>query len=106
MLLILVIGGVVAYKNYTTNSLQPLGEAIFTVKSATGTPLVTVTAGGRVGIGTEHPATSLEVAGPIRLTKKSSEGCSEQTAGMIAYNPDNRRFWGCNGYEWRALDNN
>jgi len=77
---------------------------IFSIATSTGQTYVTVTADGKVGIGTENPFALFEVAGPIRLTQKSTDGCSPMTEGEIAYNPDNHHFWGCNGNAWRQLD--
>lgn len=67
---------------------------------------ITVLPNGNVGIGTDHPMATLEVAGAIRLSRQSAEGCSATTTGEIAYNPDNKHFWGCDGEYWNQLDNN
>jgi hypothetical protein len=80
---------------------------IFSVASSTGETYFTITADGKVGIGSTsaNPATALEVAGPVRLTEKSSKPCSPAIEGAIAYNGDNKHFWGCNGRTWNILDN-
>ena len=77
---------------------------IFTVASSTGADYLTVTADGKVGVGTDVPQAPLDVAGAIRLSAKSAEGCGANTEGEIAYNPDNKHFWGCDGASWRQLD--
>jgi hypothetical protein len=83
---------------------QPYAS-LFSVASSTGVTYFTVMESGKVGFGTDNPQTGFEVAGPIRLTAKSPDGCAAWSEGEIAYNPDNKHFWGCNGTEWRALDN-
>lgn len=80
-------------------------SALFSVASSTGVTYFTVMESGKVGFGTDNPQTGFEVAGPIRLTAKSPDGCTIASEGEIAYNPDNKHFWGCNGSEWRVLDN-
>jgi len=103
--LLVVVVGIWYYESGNPLHYNPSGSGpIFTVASSSGQTYLTVTADGKVGIGTEHPNTTLEVAGPIRLTKKSEEGCDLNTTGEIAYNPDNRHFWGCDGSAWLQLD--
>lgn len=85
---------------------QNTSGPIFSVASSTGESFFTITGDGKVGIGStsENPAVALEVAGPIRMTSKSSVPCSSAIEGTIAYNPDNKHFWGCNGSAWNVLD--
>jgi len=79
---------------------------LLSVSPANGPAYFVITPDGRVGIGSNHPTAPLEVGGPIRLTKKSVDGCNPATEGAIAYNPDNKHFWGCDGSAWRVLDGN
>jgi hypothetical protein len=94
---------------YFHNPNEKLGSAVspsalFTLATTSGPAAFIVTSTGKVGIGTSNPLATLEVAGPIRLTKKSA-GCDQNAEGEIAYNPDNKRFWGCDGVAWHQLDN-
>ena len=100
-------GGALYYQNYFGTGIGSgdSSSAIFSVATSTGATYFTVAASGNVGVGVENPTALFEVAGPIRLTKKSSDGCSLATEGEIAYNPDNKGFWGCDGSSWRPLGN-
>ena len=93
------------FSNVEANAADTNG-AIFTVATSTGETYFTVTSDGKVGIGrdTSDPVAALDVAGAIRLTKKSPDGCLNTMEGSIAYNPDNKHFWGCDGTQWRLLD--
>lgn len=108
--LVIVVLAMSAYLIWQSMHFQVASQntsgPIFSVASSTGETFFTITADGKVGIGStsENPTTALEVAGPIRMTTKSSVSCSAAIEGTIAYNPDNKHFWGCNGNSWNMLD--
>jgi hypothetical protein len=59
-----------------------------------------------VGTSTAASSTAVEVNGNVRAQlAATSTNCYAATAGDIFYNSTNKRFWGCNGTTWDALDN-
>ena len=109
IVVIIVVAAGAYYEYQKSQELQVTSAdtsgAIFSVATSTGATYFTVTSDGKVGIDTDSPAAALEVNGAIRLTRKSPVGCSSLYEGTIAYNPDNKHFWGCNGSSWNQLDN-
>src|SRR5262249_19780979 len=105
LLLIIIVAGVLWLRhpglNYDTSGRA---SSIFSVANKSGTTYLTVTGDGKVGIGTDNPASPLDVEGAVRIGE-SGEGGGPLTAGEIAYNPANHHFWGCDGSDWRQLDN-
>jgi hypothetical protein len=61
---------------------------------------LTVTSGGRVGIGSASPSTRLDVAGGIRFGAETA-ACAVGLAGTIRYNAGAVEF--CNGSVWQAF---
>ena len=60
---------------------------------------------GNVGIGTNNPATTLEVSSLMRLTPTSNPvECNSSLEGTIYYNQTLKEFCYCNGTEWKQLD--
>ena len=107
IILLMIFGGAFWYETQYGNiqiDRENDNEAIFAVASSSGQVYFSVTANGNVGIGSDVPMVTLEVAGPIRLTRESQMDCTPAIEGAISYNPNNQHFWGCAGTDWRQLD--
>ena len=63
--------------------------------------------GGKVGIATSTPATTLDVYGLMRAHQTSTSTCDASIEGAIFFNGSagNKAFYGCNGSAWVRLDN-
>lgn len=107
IIVLVIFGGALWYESHyggiQVNS-ESGTDAIFEIASSSGKTYFLVTNNGNIGIGTDAPMVTLEVAGPIRLTRESQMGCTAAFAGTISYNPNNQHFWGCDGSVWRQLD--
>lgn len=55
-----------------------------------------------VGIGTNTPATALDVVGAVRVSNSAEENCTPAMAGAIRFAAS--RFQGCDGTSWKMLD--
>lgn len=64
-----------------------------------------ITNGGAVGIGRSSPATALDVNGLIRVHQTSTTTCAASIEGSIFYHSAGKHFYGCDGTNWKQLDN-
>jgi hypothetical protein len=78
---------------------------IFSVASSTGNTFFVVANDGNVGVNTLTPKTNLDVVGLIRSTYAFVPKCTKEIEGAFAYETTSHHFVGCNGVEWRILDN-
>lgn len=66
-----------------------------------GSPRVTVTSGGNVGIGTTSPGAKLEVLGAVKIADGGETCTIAGNGGMLRYSGGNLQF--CNGSAWQTL---
>ena len=81
--------------------------SLFGYDYATGASIdmVLQSPGGKVGVGTSTPATTLDVNGYGRAYQNAtSTACGASMKGAFFYNNANSHFWGCNGSTWKRLD--
>ena len=94
----LVIGSTDAVSNYSLSGNDVIIAQDLEVQANTYL--------GTTGIATGTPTTDLDVNGLMRAAKTSTTTCSVTYEGAIFYNPNNSRFWGCDGSDWVRLDSN
>lgn len=78
---------------------------IFSVASTSGYSYFEITRDGKVGINTLDPKTELDVEGSIRVWGAFPPTCTKEIEGAIRYDGVTKHFIGCNGADWRTLDN-
>ncbi|MES2135424.1 MAG: hypothetical protein V4449_04245 [Patescibacteria group bacterium] len=103
----LLVGGGWYFQMSTSGIMRDSADTsgnIFQVASSTGDNYFTVTADGKVGVRNQAPTTELDVYGMIRTYSATSTECTSAIEGAIQYDAYNKKFFGCNGEEWRRLD--
>lgn len=81
------------------------GVPIFAVASSTGDVFFLVNSDGHVGVNTLQPATNLDVTGIFRAWWAFVPPCTLEIEGAFTYDRTTHHFVGCNGHDWRVLDN-
>lgn len=78
---------------------------IFSVASSTGEGYFVVANNGNVGVNTDAPEVNLDIAGLLRSRWAFLPPCTKDIEGAMTYDRTTHHFTGCNGHDWRILDN-
>lgn len=112
------IGGWIEGVTSNTESSITRGVLVFNVKQSTdvdvtnanlyswlnnGTPQMTMSNNGNLGIGVTDPASKLDVNGYIKVGSSDTTGDSNPEAGMIRFNSSISKFQGYDGTSWVDL---